>query len=198
MKSKGVDRRVQKTLTLLHEALMSLVLERKYELISVQEILDRANVGRSTFYTHYRDKDELLLKAFDSLRTELEAAQEAAPAVSGRSYERIIGFSQAMFAHAHGYRPVYCALIRSQAGPVVRQRIQKLISDLIREELRKQAAKRKKTNSALPPELLIHYLASTFLSVLTWWAEDKNAISPESMNTIYRSLVLPALASNSS
>lgn len=196
MKSKNVDRRVQKTLKLLHEALMSLVLEKKYELISVQEILDRANVGRSTFYTHYRDKDELLLKVFDSLRYELEAAQEAAPAVSGESYERIIGFSQAMFAHAQGYRQVYRALIRSQAGPIVRQRIQKLIADLIREEFSKESAKRKQTGSALPPELLIHYLASTFLTVLTWWAENKNAVSPESMNSIYRSLVLPALASN--
>lgn len=196
MKSKEVDRRVQKTLKLLHEALMSLVLEQKYELISVQEILDRANVGRSTFYTHYRDKDELLLKAFDSLHSELEATQAAAPAVSGKSYERIIGFSQAMFEHAQGYRQVYRALIRSQAGPIVRQRIQKLIADLIREEVKRESTKRKKTESALPPELLIHYLASTFLSVLTWWVEDKNALSPESMNSIYRSLVLPALTSN--
>ena len=51
----------------------------------MQEILDRANVGRSTFYTHFRDKDELLWKAFDSVHNELEAAQEAAPAVSGKS-----------------------------------------------------------------------------------------------------------------
>ena len=129
----------------------------------MQEILDRANVGRSTFHTHYRDKDELRLKKFDSLRNQRKVAQEAAPAVSGKSYERIIGFSQAMFEHAQEYRPMYSALIRSQAGPIVRQRVHKLIADRIREKFRKESAKRKKT---------------------------------ESMNTLYRSLVLPVFASN--
>jgi hypothetical protein len=114
----------------------------------------------------------------------------------GKSYERIIGFSQAMFAHAQGYRKVYSALIRSEAGPIVRQRIQKTIADLIRVEFIKGSAGRRKNESALPPELVIHYLASTLISVLEWWVADKNEISAESMNSIYRSLVLPALASN--
>ncbi len=196
MEAKGADRRVQKTLKLLHEALMSLVVEKKYELIKVQEILDRANVGRSTFYTHYRDKDELLLKGFDSLRHGLGAAQAAAATGPGKSFERIIGFSQAMFAHAQGYRQVYSALVRSEAGPIVRQRIQKLIADLIRVEFTKGSARQKKTETELPLELLIHYLASTLISVLEWWVADKNEISAETMNSIYRSLVLPALVSN--
>jgi len=51
------DRRVQKTRTLLHEALVSLIREKPYDEMVVKEILDRANVGRSTFYTHYRNKD---------------------------------------------------------------------------------------------------------------------------------------------
>lgn len=54
------DRRIQKTLKLLREALVSLIAEKPYDSIVVKEILDRANVGRSTFYTHFRDKDELL------------------------------------------------------------------------------------------------------------------------------------------
>jgi len=196
VESESVDRRIQKTLKLLHEALMSLVVEKKYEKISVQEILDRANVGRSTFYTHYRDKDELLLQAFDGLRAELEAAQAAAPGISGKSYERTIGFSQAMFGHAHGYRQVYAALIRSEAGPIVRQRIQKVIVDLIQVEFKRQSAKGEKTATTLPPDLMIHYLASTFLSLLEWWVGEKNELSAESMNSIYRTLVLPVLASS--
>ena len=57
------DRRIQKTKNLLHQALGSLIREKPYDAIVVKEILDRANVGRSTFYTHFRDKDELLVKA---------------------------------------------------------------------------------------------------------------------------------------
>ncbi|MEM6707029.1 MAG: TetR/AcrR family transcriptional regulator, partial [Acidobacteriota bacterium] len=55
------DRRVTRTKRLLRQALMELVREKDYARITVQDILDRADVGRSTFYTHYRDKDDLLL-----------------------------------------------------------------------------------------------------------------------------------------
>src|SRR6516162_4720007 len=87
------DRRVQRTQTLLHKALMSLILEKKYESITVQEILDRADVGRSTFYAHFRDKDELLVSGFENVRSLLESAQASAGEFPAQSYERIIGFS---------------------------------------------------------------------------------------------------------
>jgi AcrR family transcriptional regulator len=66
------DRRVQRTRRLLHKAL-SLILEKKYESITVQELLDRADVGRSTFYMHFQDKDELLLSGFQYLQSFLES-----------------------------------------------------------------------------------------------------------------------------
>jgi AcrR family transcriptional regulator len=72
---------------------MSLSLERKYESITVQEILDRADVGRSTFYMHFQDKDELLVSGFQHLQSLLKSAQAASAAVPGKSYERIIRFS---------------------------------------------------------------------------------------------------------
>ena len=66
---KTPDRRVQRTRRLLHKALMSCILEKKYESITVQEILNRADVGRSTFYVHFRDKDELLVSGFGELQS---------------------------------------------------------------------------------------------------------------------------------
>ena len=57
----AVDRRVQKTKKILSEALIALILEKGYEKVSVQDIIDKANVGRSTFYSHYESKDQLLL-----------------------------------------------------------------------------------------------------------------------------------------
>jgi AcrR family transcriptional regulator len=84
---------------------MSLILEKKYESITVQEILDRANVGRSTFYMHFQDKDELLFDGFQYLQNFLESAHEASGTAPRNSYERIIGFSLPMFEHAqHGER----------------------------------------------------------------------------------------------
>jgi len=56
-----LDRRVRRTRDVLGDALIALIQEKEFESISVQEVLDRAGVGRSTFYAHYRDKNDLLL-----------------------------------------------------------------------------------------------------------------------------------------
>lgn len=62
-----VDRRVQKTKRILSEALIALILEKGYEKVTVRDIIDKANVGRSTFYSHYEDKDQLLLAGPENL-----------------------------------------------------------------------------------------------------------------------------------
>lgn len=66
--SKSIkDRRVQKTQSSLRQALLSLLAEKPYDSVAVKEILDRANVGRSTFYMHFRDKDDLLVSGIDDM-----------------------------------------------------------------------------------------------------------------------------------
>jgi AcrR family transcriptional regulator len=60
MKTQKTDRRSLRTRRLLGEALIALLLEKRYEDITVQDILERANIGRSTFYEHYWDKEDLL------------------------------------------------------------------------------------------------------------------------------------------
>jgi AcrR family transcriptional regulator len=59
--AKRRDRRVERTQQLLREALLSLIREKGFEGLTVQEIIDRANVGRATFYAHFENKDDLLL-----------------------------------------------------------------------------------------------------------------------------------------
>src|SRR5690242_13310 len=66
---KAPDRRIQRTRQLLLDSLIQLILEKGYESITVQDIIDRANVGRSTFYSHFQDKEDLLLSGFESMRT---------------------------------------------------------------------------------------------------------------------------------
>src|SRR5690242_15633867 len=68
------DRRVRRTRRALQNALVGLIAERGYPRTTVQDVLDRADVGRSTFYAHFRDKDALFASCFDDLRTDLEQA----------------------------------------------------------------------------------------------------------------------------
>lgn len=195
MAKKITDRRVQRTRRLLHKALMSLILEKKYESITVQEILDRADVGRSTFYMHFQDKDQLLFSGFQYLQGFLESVQAASVAVPGKSYERIVGFSLAMFEHAHEYRRVNRALLGSGAEVVVRRRIHSVLATIVSREVKLELQSRKRVNSPISPDLLGHFLVSTYISVLAWWLNSKNPVSPKDINVAYRHLVLPCLAS---
>ena len=188
------DRRVQRTRLLLHKGLMSLILEKKYESITVQEILDRADVGRSTFYLHFRDKDDLLVSGFHYLKSFLESVQDTSATATGKSYERIIGFSLAMFEHAHEYRRVNRALLGSSAEAVVRRQIHSVLAGVVRQELQQEFARRKRDIGSVSPELLTYFLVSTFVSVLTWWLNSKNPLPSKDIDGAYRQLVLPCLA----
>jgi AcrR family transcriptional regulator len=114
------DRRVRRTRESLYRALISLALEKHYDSITVQEVLDRANVGRSTFYTYFQTMDELLISDTQELRRTLHAALEN-HRKSAKRHEKIVAFSRAMFDHAFGFRNVYFALLNTGAWPIVRQ-----------------------------------------------------------------------------
>jgi AcrR family transcriptional regulator len=192
---KKADRRVERTRRLLHKALMSCICEEKYESITVQEILDRADVGRSTFYTHYQNKDELLVSGFQHFKTLLTSAQAASTAVPAKSYEKIIGFSLAMFEHANEYRAVNRALLGSTAEAVVRRHFHSALVAIIGQEIRMELQRRKRRNCPVSPELLVHFLVSTYISVLIWWLNSKNSVPPKDIDVAYRHFVLPCLAS---
>src|SRR5690349_22765699 len=72
MDTKRGSRQVQRTRQHLEEACIALILEKGYEAVTIQDILDRANVGRSTFYVHYRDKEDLLMSRFQALQQAFE------------------------------------------------------------------------------------------------------------------------------
>ena len=186
------DRRVRRTRESLHRALISLALEKNYDSITVQEVLDRADVGRSTFYTHFQSMDELLSLGTQELRVTLNAALEQ-QRKSAKPHENVIAFSRAMFDHAHGYRNVYFALLNTGAWPIVRQQLQAVLEDLIRRECKAEIAKLKTANSDVPVDLFVHYLTSACFAVLIWWMDRRSRLSPSQIDDVFRSLVLPTV-----
>src|SRR5262245_35977421 len=99
--AKAPDRRVQRTQRLLQDALISLIEERGYEDLSVQDIIDRANVGRATFYAHFDNKEDLLVSRLDGFRESLQARQKQALAQTARADDRVFAYSRAMFVHVN-------------------------------------------------------------------------------------------------
>lgn len=190
----NTDRRVRRTHKSLHEALIALVQQKNYDDITVQDVLDRADVGRSTFYAHFQDKDQLLLSGVEHLRVTLEEALWREHGKAKR-HEGVIAFSCAMFEHADGYRNIYHALLKTQGWPLVRQRMQDLLEELIRRECKTEIAALRKAKSDVPVELFVHYLTSSFFSVMTWWIDRNSRLTPAQIDEMFRSLVLPTVHS---
>ena len=186
------DRRVRRTQKSLHQALIALLLEKNYDTITVQEVLDRADVGRSTFYAHFQSKDELLMSGMDGLRSTLDDAIREARK-SAKRHENLLGFSRAMFAHVNEFRPVYYALVRTQVFPLVRQHLLDLLSELIERECRAELTKLKKSKAELPIDLFVSHLSTTFFTVLTWWLDKRVRVSTTDLDQYFRALVLPTV-----
>src|SRR5689334_7087645 len=71
--AKPLDRRARRTRIMLRDALVDLILEKGYEAITIQDITDRADLARATFYLHFKDKEDLLASSLEELYEELVA-----------------------------------------------------------------------------------------------------------------------------
>ena len=188
MTEKTTDRRVQRTRQLLLDALSALIPEKGYEAMTVQDVIDRANVGRSTFYVHFQDKEDLLLKAVETLWADLEAHLKNVRTEG----DMVWNLSLSMFQHAQSQRPLYKALIGKQGGNVAMKHIQKQLYVVVFEHLRMALSIR---NSNFPPAILTHHVVTSFISLLTWWLDNDTDYSAEQMNNFYRQLVLRGIES---
>lgn len=181
-----IDRRVGRTQAALHRALISLILERGYDSITVEEICQIANVGRSTFYLHYTSKDDLKQSGLDSLRRQL--ADTAAREMHPDSPRERFGFSLAMFEHARDHIDLYQALAGSRGGTLALGTIRQILSDLVRDEL---AAKPETPSpDPIPRDLVVHYVVGAFMAVLTWWLDGGAKLPPQRIDAMFRRLTV--------
>lgn len=193
MKKVQVDRRVQRTRQLFQDALLALILEKGYGAITVQDILDRANLGRSTFYTHYRDKDDLLVSEFEHFKEMFEEYDAQAPTDKHKQSVGAPSPSLAFFRHAGEQHRLYKAMMGKQGGEVVKKYLYQYVSDLMKNHLNRQIAQTK--NLVVPREILVHYFVSSFLALLTWWLDHDMPYSAERMEEIFNTLTLPGYKS---
>jgi AcrR family transcriptional regulator len=184
------DRRIEKTQRLLREALVSLIHEKNYDTIVVKEILHRANVGRSTFYTHFRDKDELLVSGIHEI---IHSAESQRQRPLTKPYEKIIWFSRPIFEYLNDHR-VRGLARRPTTGRAIHEQLQRVLAELISNDVTKGFGGRRKIAPQVPPGLLVEYVVSTFILVLNWWVESKEPHPVNDAEELFRGLVLPTLA----
>lgn len=185
------DRRVERTQQLLRAALLSLIEERGFEALTVQDIIDRANVGRATFYAHFENKEDLLVSGFEGLRTALKELQHQAHSRQMDSDGRLFAFSRELFAHIAEYRKVFRMMVGKRSGTLVQQLLQKIVVDLVRDDV-KALGKRRESRSE-PTEALVQFVTGGLFGLAMLWATGKLALSVDEVNALFRRLVMPGL-----
>jgi AcrR family transcriptional regulator len=164
--------------------MMELLLEKPYEALTVQDILERANIGRSTFYAHYYDKQDVLesitgqmLDLFSQGMQQTEDRTELLPDLE-------------LFRHAQQMQKQLQVLLKGQSGEVLLKTTQALLSKNIEQNL---AALSEKRSLSVPHEVVSQYLAGAFLNLLKWWIEAEMPYSPERMDEMFQQLAMPGV-----
>jgi AcrR family transcriptional regulator len=187
---KQADPRIERTRALLHEALGCLIREKSYDRITVADILARARVSRSTFYIHFRDKDDLLLSGMRALLFGFLATAGADAA--GRA-ARAMAFGLPLFTHIHGHRHSARLKLGVRGRAILHQHLRRVLAEWIMRTMEEDRPPRKPGRGTVAPELLSQHVASTFVLVLHWWLDQGDRGSPADANELFQALVTPVL-----
>ena len=172
------DRRVRRTRELLRGALLSLIIEKGYERVTVQDILDRADVGRSTFYAHYRDKEELLLSGFDE--------SFAAFAATTEGTTDFLAPARVLFEHAEGHRELWKALVGKQGAEMVVRYLREHLNELIEPHLKAHVPTWNGDELRLTAAVV--FTVNSLIGTLSWWTEHDVPYTAEEIFTLYKRL----------
>ena len=179
-----IDRRVARTHALLQDALITLIPERGYAPITVADLCEKANIGRSTFYTHYADKEELRSATIDEhLRSLSNRQQSAQSETSGR----LLMFSRPMFEHAHAFRSLHRTLLAS-GGDTIHDKFRERIRRAVRSELIEKWIG--EADASL--EFAVQFISGAFLAVLAWWIAADASLSPAQADALFQQMAARA------
>lgn len=184
------DRRTRRTERNLREALFTLIHEKGYDRVTVQDIADRADVGRSTFYAHFENKDKLHLSAFDRVRDEMLQTAETGDE-SNKTCGDFNFNSLPLFRHAHESRRIYRAVAGKESGDLFLKNMFRRTRDSVLRELQKTLPENRK--DSFETGAAAHFYASALVSMLTFWLDNNLQLSPEEMNELFGKLAMRGL-----
>jgi AcrR family transcriptional regulator len=167
---------------------MALILEKGYDAVTVEDVTNRADLGRTTFYLHYRDKEELLLESIDATANDLKAQVDLmrSARAGGLPQPRPVHLA---FRHAAENATLYRIILMGEGATKTASFLRRFISDSAAEYLgvwatRLSTGDPSTSISQVEPtrlRLISDYFASSLLGFLTWWLEADMPNTPEEM-----------------
>jgi AcrR family transcriptional regulator len=191
MANQVMDRRIKKTLHLLQTALTELISEKEYDAITIQEILDRADVGRSTFYAHFENKDQLFRSMLMLLNEQFEEGIRQISGEGKRYEDNSAHMPLKVLRFVEQNHQLFRAMLGKPGNSSHRNPLEDYLFAVTREHFR--AMIQVKHGDVPQGEMAAHYYASAFIGAVTWWLENKMIYSAEDFAQLINRLTLPGL-----
>jgi AcrR family transcriptional regulator len=165
------DRRRQQTRKLLIQTTLQLVLEKGYDAVSIQNITDQADLGRGTFYIHFKDKEEVIWAMVHDLFQEMEqsAHQQLDRTIPQVEYFGLLN----IFQHAEQNRDLYRMIFGGQGPAVLKDRVQDLMARSFLYDIQ-NSPHPPEVNFNLPEEFEAQILTGMISRLLFWWLNSPN------------------------
>jgi AcrR family transcriptional regulator len=186
---RKTDSRILRTRDALGDALVALMREKDFDEITVQDVLDRAGVGRSTFYVHYRDKDDLFLSDVEDVLEWFSTTLKQ----QGASPKRLLPV-QEFFTHIRDVREFYAALVKSGKVTDVQALARGFFARSMDERLQMAGVQIDPAQRSAHA----HALAGSFFSLLDWWIDKGMKADPKEMDELFHRIAWNGLAAQGS
>jgi AcrR family transcriptional regulator len=177
-----IDRRIAKTRLALRDALLSLLADRGWDELNIQEICDRANVGRSTFYIHYRSKEDLLAEGLNDLRDALRVIKP-----DNAAAHPPLAFMPGLLAHMLEQRQIFKTVIGRRSGHSIERRFREMVFQLIEQDL---------LSFNMPNvqhQMVARYIAGGIVDLMAWWVDAPKAPEVDVLEQLVQKLAQAAL-----
>ena len=187
-----MDRRQQKTRAAIFHAFGSLLAEKSYNHITVQEIINQANVGRTTFYAHFETKAELLKALCENLFDHI--------IISAKDCTHTHG----LYSNGSAPESIFChllqhlqendnnvlALLSCESSEMFLRYFKDSLSELIQSQF---VVQNRHTNTNLPDDFLVNHIAGSFVEMVLWWIKGRMKQSPEELDQYFRAVIEPVV-----
>lgn len=167
----------------LKAALLELIAERGYDAITIRDLTDRADVGRSTFYSHYDSKEDLLFSGFDRWVLTLGVPDDAGPDTEdcAPAADRY-AFSLPLLRHIREQKAFFEATIVRSGDARIRRRITRLLAERVELELGEDVPAAERAARA-------HAVVGAFTGLIAWWLGEAPSMPAEEVDAMFRSSV---------
>lgn len=182
MRSPDEDLRVRRTEKALRNALTSLIFKKGYDAITVQDIVDEAEISRVTFYRHYKDKDDLLTTYLEMVYQDLVACLTPCSLIN---FTNDVPPILILYKYLEGNLPLYRAILNSSVSMMVQQRIRDYLIYVIQREIVEAFPLHK---FPIPVPLVALHVAVAELGMVLWWIENPTSYSAEYMAKVSHTL----------